>query len=91
MRLCERYDPGELARGESFWDELGLSKTQRQKLSNLLRESWARRELERVEKFGARFITAMDLDTPRGSKTSETLPSGFTSRGARTYCFRQSR
>ncbi|MBR0094768.1 MAG: DNA-processing protein DprA [Synergistaceae bacterium] len=82
MRLCERYDPGELARGESFWDELGLSKTQRQKLSNLLRESWARRELERVEKFGARFITAMDLDYPARLKDLRNPPVGLYVKGS---------
>lgn len=62
--LCNGHEPCELWKSESLWDEIGLTLTMKQKLSGLLYDDWAEREIERTERFNARFITSYDLDYP---------------------------
>ncbi|MBQ9418930.1 MAG: DNA-processing protein DprA [Synergistaceae bacterium] len=82
MKLCSVYGPDELSSGEKFWDELGLKQLHKQKLSGLLIDDWVQRELDRVERFGARFITAMDLDYPARLKDLNNPPIGLYVKGS---------
>ena len=81
-RLCEQYDPDELTKGATFWEELGLSKMHQQKLSPLLADEWAAKELDRAEKFDARFITAKDIDYPAKLKDLQNPPIGLYVKGS---------
>ena len=77
-RLCGNYQPEELFTGESFWDELGMTPQQKQRLSDFLaKPSWAERELERTETLGARFITAKDIDYPARLLDLKNPPVGL--------------
>lgn len=81
MKLCDSYDPDEITRGESFWDELKISKALQQRLSDLIYKDWAARELERTEKFNARFITAKNIDYPAKLKDLQNPPIGLYVKG----------
>ncbi|MBQ7559474.1 MAG: DNA-processing protein DprA [Synergistaceae bacterium] len=81
-RLCENYEPDEILKGASFWEELGLKKNHQQKLSGLLRDNWAEKEIDRAEKFGARFITAKDIDYPAKLKDLKNPPVGLYVKGS---------
>lgn len=83
MKLCEEHDPGELfLKNELFWEELGLNENSREKLSKLVPSNWAEKEIERAEKFGARFITAKDLDYPAKLKNLSNPPVGLYVKGS---------
>ena len=81
IKLCENYEPDEILKGELFWKELGLNKNNQQKLSGLLRDSWAEKEIGRAENFGARFITAKDIDYPAKLKDLKNPPIGLYVKG----------
>ena len=65
----------------AFLKELGLNENQQIKLSDLLNHDWAKRELERVDKFGAVFITAKDLNYPAKLKDLKNPPVGLYVKG----------
>lgn len=82
-KLCESYGPDALdSGGEKLWQELGLRPSTQAKLVELLRQrDWPERELERVEKFGARFLTAEDADYPPRLKDLAHPPIGLYVKG----------
>ena len=81
-KLCEVYGPEELGRGEALWKELGLRPAVQRRLEELLRErDWAGRELERAERFGARFLTVDDVDYPPRLKDLPQPPIGLYVKG----------
>ncbi|MBQ9564063.1 MAG: DNA-processing protein DprA [Synergistaceae bacterium] len=81
LKLCE----GELERlywGEAFWKELGVPPAAQTKLARLLAErDWPERELERVERAGARFVCIHDGDYPPQLKDLDRPPLGLYVRG----------
>ncbi len=81
IKLCENYEPDEILKGASFWQELGLNKNHQQKLSVLVENEWAKKEIERAENFGARFITAKDIDYPAKLKDLKNPPVGLYVKG----------
>ena len=80
-KLCENYEPGDLFKGGNFWKELGLNKNLQIKLAALIENHWAEKEILRAENFGARFITAMDLDYPAKLKDLSNPPVGLYVKG----------
>ena len=83
MKLCENYEPEDLfSRGESFWEELEMSKSVQNRLAGIIaKDGWAERELEHAEKLDARFITAKDLDYPEKLRDLKKPPVGIYVRG----------
>ena len=82
IKLCENYEPEELLKGrETFWEELGLNENHQIKLTDLLKSDWAKREFERVDNFGAVFITAQDLNYPAKLKDLKNPPIGLYIKG----------
>ena len=82
MKLCENFEPEELLTGnEKFFEELGLNKNLREKISNLINENFAEKELDRLENFNARFISAKDLDYPAKLKDLSNPPIGLYVKG----------
>ncbi len=81
IKLCENYEPDEIFNGELFWEKIGLNKNHQNKLSALLYDDWVEKELSRVEKFDARFITAKDLDYPAKLKGLKNPPIGLYVKG----------
>ena len=83
MKLCENYEPEDLfSRGESFWEELEMSKSVQNRLAGIIaKDGWAERELEHAEKLDARFITAKDLDYPEKLRELKKPPVGIYVRG----------
>ena len=81
MKLCENYEPEEIFKGELFLEKIGLNKNQQNKILNLINEDWAEKELNRVEKFDARFITAKDIDYPAKLKDLKNPPIGLYVKG----------
>ena len=74
--LNEIYD------GENFWNEIGLTFPQQKKLSDLLiKNSFINKEIERLEKFNAKFITAFDIDYPAKLKDLKNPPIGLYVKG----------
>ena len=74
--LNEIYD------GENFWNEIGLTFPQQKKLSDLLiKNSFVNKEIERLEKFNAKFITAFDIDYPAKLKDLKNPPIGLYVKG----------
>ena len=64
-KLCNNYNPHEIFTGASFLRELGLTDAQASRVTEILsRDNWAERELELITNFGAKFITAADIDYP---------------------------
>ena len=81
-KLCENYEPDELLKGrENFLDELGLNKSKREKLANLISLDFAEKEISRLEKIDSKFITAKDLDYPAKLKDLSNPPIGLYVRG----------
>ena len=80
-KLCAEFEPDELFKGESFWKILGLNKNHQEKLSNLISGNWAEKEISKIEKFDARFITAKDLDYPAKLKDLSNPPIGLYVKG----------
>ena len=82
MRLCEDYGAEELAKGEPLFDELGMTKNQKQRVFSLMaKDSWPERELERTHALGARFITAKDVDFPAKLFDLKSPPVGLYVKG----------
>ncbi|MBQ6774625.1 MAG: DNA-processing protein DprA [Synergistaceae bacterium] len=82
MKLCENYEPEDLFKGESFWEELEMSKSVQNRLAGIIaKDGWAERELEHAEKLDARFITAQDLDYPEKLRDLKKPPIGIYIRG----------
>ena len=80
--LCRGHEPCELWKSESLWNEIGLTPAMKQKLSRLLYDDWAKRELERTENFNARFITSYDLDYPARLLELRKPPIGLYVKGS---------
>ena len=80
-KLCENYEPDELFKGEKFWEELGLNQNHQLKLSGLIINDWAKREIDNVKKFNARFITANEIDYPAKLKDLSDPPIGLYVKG----------
>ena len=83
IKLCEDYGPDALdSGGEKLWQELRLRQSTQAKLDDLLRQQdWSERELDRVEKFGAHFLTAEDADYPPRLKDLAHPPIGLYVKG----------
>ena len=82
MRLCNEHDPHEIFSGSSFLKELGLTDAQITRVSSyLVNGDWAQRELEKLAKLGARFITAKDLDYPAKLFDLDRPPVGLYVKG----------
>ena len=80
-KLCDKYQPDELFEGEIFWKELGLNSRHQEKLSKLINDNWLDKELMRLEKFDARFLTAKDLDYPAKLHDLAKPPIGLYVKG----------
>ena len=82
MRLCEEHDPQEIYEGESFLRELGLSDAQVLRLAGLIaKDDWHVKELDKLDKLGARFITAKDIDYPARLFDLKRPPVGIYVKG----------
>ena len=65
MKLCNEHDPNEILSGSGFLKELGLTEAQISRVNDFLaKDGWIEREMDSVQKLGARFITAKDIDYP---------------------------
>ena len=80
-KLCDKYEPDEIFKGENFWKELGLNSRHQEKLSKLINAKWLDRELIRLENFDTHFITAMDIDYPARLKNLDKPPIGLYVKG----------
>ena len=68
--------------GEALWRKLGLRPSSCSRMAELIDErDWAERELDRVESFGARFVTVDDADYPVRLKDLKTPPIGIYVKG----------
>ncbi|MBQ7544996.1 MAG: DNA-processing protein DprA [Synergistaceae bacterium] len=80
-RLCSEFSP-EDAGSHSLWEELGMTSSQKQRLTSLLaKDSWAEQELERTESFGASFITIKDITYPALLLDLDKPPVGLYVKG----------
>ncbi|MCR5346790.1 MAG: DNA-processing protein DprA [Fretibacterium sp.] len=82
-KLCKDYGPEALSDGgEKLWQELGLRSSTQARLDELLRQrDWPERELERAEKFGARFLSVDDAEYPQRLKDTAQPPIGLYVKG----------
>ena len=80
-RLCDDYGPAELWQSESLWDELSLTERMKERLSDFLAKGWAENEDEKIYSFGARFITANDIDYPVKLSDLKRPPVGLYVKG----------
>ena len=65
MKLCDEHEPSEIFSSSGFLSELGLTEAQILRVNDFLaKDGWIEREMDTAQKFGARFITAKDLDYP---------------------------
>ena len=80
-RLCSDYDPEELWRSASLWEELGLTERMRERLPNAIAKDWAEREDERIYQSGAKFITLKDIDYPARLFDLKKPPVGLYVKG----------
>lgn len=81
-KLHNENSLNEIYEGENFWNEIGLTFPQQKKLSELLiKNSFINREIERLEKFNAKFITAFDIDYPAKLKDLKNPPIGLYVKG----------
>lgn len=80
-KLCRNYDPQELWHSQSLWDELNLTVRMKQRLSEFLDSGWAENEDDRIYTFGARFITALDVDYPVRLSELKKPPVGLYVKG----------
>ncbi|MDR3230653.1 MAG: DNA-processing protein DprA [Synergistaceae bacterium] len=68
--------------GEELWKRLGIRTSSRVRLAELVAErDWADRELERVDRFGARFVAIDDVEYPVRLKDLASPPTGLYVRG----------
>lgn len=83
MTLCGKYEPDDLFRGEAFWEKLEMTRNVQDRLAAIIaKDHWAEQELERLEKIGARFITAKDTDYPAKLRDlKKQAPIGIYVRG----------
>lgn len=82
IKLCENYNPSEIFTGSDIWEKIGLTFPQQKRLSELLlKDSWIEKEMEKIEKIDARFITALDLDYPVKLKDLKKPPVGLYVKG----------
>lgn len=81
-KLCDSYGPDELMISSSILHELGMTEQQCNRIEALIiKDSWPERELERTEKFNARFIHARDLDYPAKLRDLRNPPIGLYVKG----------
>ena len=80
-RLCNEHDPQDLWQSQSLWQELRLTDRMQQRLSGFLRDDWAEREYDRVQKFGARFIPFNSIDYPPKLYDLKKPPIGLYVKG----------
>ena len=81
-KLCASYGPDEIFISESILRELGLNDSQCQRIESLItKDSWPERELERTEKFNARFIHAREIDYPAKLRDLRNPPIGLYVKG----------
>lgn len=81
-RLCADYDPAELWHSESLWDELRLTDRMKERLATFLAKDWAENEDEKIYSFGARFISANDIDYPARLSDLKNPPVGLYVKGS---------
>ncbi|MCR4818563.1 MAG: DNA-processing protein DprA [Fretibacterium sp.] len=83
QKLCQDYGPEALdGGGEKLWKELGLRPSKQARLDELLHQrDWPERELERAEKFGARFLSVDDAEYPQRLKDIAQPPIGLYVKG----------
>jgi len=68
--------------GEEFRERLGIRVSSRARLAELIAErDWADRELDRVDRFGARFIAIDDVEYPVRLKDLASPPTGIYVKG----------
>ncbi|MDR1875544.1 MAG: DNA-processing protein DprA [Synergistaceae bacterium] len=68
--------------GEPLWTALGIRESSRARLAELVAErDWAERELDRADRFGARFISIDDVEYPVRLKDLASPPMGLYVRG----------
>ena len=82
-KALQQYEPEMLELdGETFWQKLGLRPSSCSRLQKLLDErDWPEREMDRVDAFGARFITVDDSDYPARLKDLASPPIGIYIKG----------
>ncbi|MBQ7154740.1 MAG: DNA-processing protein DprA [Synergistaceae bacterium] len=80
MRLCKDY--GEFELRDSLLEELGLTGSQKLRVSGILaKDCWAERELECLADIGGRFIAANDVDYPAKLFGLKNPPVGIYVKG----------
>ncbi len=82
IKLCEEFGAEELFLNRNILSELKLTDIQQKRILKLLeKDSWPEIEINKAEKFGAKFITFYDLDYPNKLKNIKNPPIGLYIKG----------
>lgn len=75
------HDPAELWSEEELWEKLNFPEGVRRRLTKIIESRWAEKEIERMRRSGARFISIDDEGYPEKLKETENPPLGLYVRG----------